>query len=778
MNFKTSQLVSAMLATGLMLTVSPPVIAAEAILEEVFVTAQKREQSLNDIGVSATAFAGDQLKELGVDQPVNLGAMTPGLITVNATSGSTPIFAIRGIGLDDFNANNTSGVGVYTDEIFASSPLYLNGQLFDVERVEVLKGPQGTLYGKNTTGGAINIINHKPTDEPEGYVEAGYSRFQTFEFIGVASGPLGDSVRGRLSVNYVNSNEGWQTDVATGEEYGFQDRFAVRGQVAFDIGDKGEALIRAYYSEDDSKPFSPDSEGIGDALFLPEFNVLNSPEDPSLVKVGLYDVDRTEEGSGVALIVDYGFERFDFKSITAVDKYDRLIHDNYDGSAPALVDTTLNNDLEQWSQEFRLVGNTSGAFSWITGINISHEEVKSLDSVDASFLVTDSVFFGVLDPADVLAQGLDVFAADYTQKTDSWGVYLHTETELNEKLTLIAGARYSNDDRSFNGFSTETFYGEVLPVAYMNESNEEDAVTGKIGLDWLVNDDFLLFGNVATSYKSGTYYAGGGLDATAWSYVNPEDILSFEMGFKWTLLEGSMQLNGSVFKMDYEDRQSLISYVADDYSNFVALLPVVDVTLINIPESTSEGFEFDLNWVPAEGWIIQAGIAYLDSKVTKVPGEAELRGINPDPSVNDDATGDLNFNGIIDDGEIAFVDALAAPMETGTTLSQAPEWSYNAMAAYEFGVGDGLYGRVQGSYSWMDRQFSQLADPNALADAVSGFNAQLSIGADDGVWMATLWGRNIFDEDADTYSFTGFAGRTVYRQMPATYGITLRYQYW
>ncbi len=777
MNFKPSQLVSAIVATGLFLTVSLPVIAAESVLEEVIVTAQKREQSINDIGVSAVAFAGDQLKELGVDQAVDLGAMTPGLITVNATTGSTPIFAIRGIGLDDFNANNTSGVGVYTDEIFASSPLYLNGQLFDVERVEVLKGPQGTLYGKNTTGGAINIINYKPGDVAEAYVEAGYSRYQTFELIGVASGPLSETMRGRLSVNYTKSNKGWQKDVVTGEEYGLQDSFAVRGQLAFDLGDKGEALIRAYYSEDNSKPFSPDSEGIGDALYIPEFNILDSPADPSLVKVGIYDVSRDEDGSGIALFVDYEFEHFNFKSISAIDQYDRLIIDNYDGSAPAITNQTLDNDLEQWSQEFRLIGNTDGAFSWLAGINISHEDVRSLDSNDASFLVTDSVFFGVLDPADIIAEGLDVFGVDYTQKTDSWGVYLHTETEINETLALIAGARFSSDDRSFNGASHEIFFGDSIPIAELNESHKEDAVTGKVGLDWQINDDFLLFGNIATSYKSGAFFAGAGLDASAWSYVDPEDIRSYELGFKWTLLEGSMQLNGSVFRMDYTDRQSLISYVVDDYSNFVALLPVVDVTLINIPKSRSEGFEFDLAWVPAEGWSIQAGLAYLDSKVTKVPGEAELRGIDPDPGANDFATGDLNYNGIIDDGEVAFVDALAAPMETGTILSQAPEWSYNAVVAYEFGIGDGLHGRVQGSYSWLDRQYSTLADPNALSDSVSGFNAQLSIGADDGVWMATLWGRNIFDQDSDTYSFTGFAGRTVYRQMPATYGITLRYRF-
>lgn len=148
---------------------------AQQQIEEVVVTAQKRAQSVNDIGVSASAFGGDDLKKLKVESAVDLGAHTPGLVTTNATSGGTPIFAIRGIGLDDFSPNNNSGVGVYTDEVFASAPALLGGQLFDIERVEVLKGPQGTLYGKNTTGGAINFISNKPTDEFEAYVEADYT---------------------------------------------------------------------------------------------------------------------------------------------------------------------------------------------------------------------------------------------------------------------------------------------------------------------------------------------------------------------------------------------------------------------------------------------------------------------------------------------------------------------------------------------------------------------------------------------------------------------------
>ena len=749
-----------------------------AVIEEVMVTAQKRAQSVNDIGVSASALAGDSLKALGVDQSSDLGAMTPGLVTVNATSGGTPIFAIRGIGLDDYNANNTSGVGVYTDEVFASSPAYLNGQLFDVERIEVLKGPQGTLYGKNTTGGAINFISNKPTDEFEASIEAGYGSHETVELSGVISGPLSDSVRGRLAANYVKAGEGWQEDDATGEEYGKEDKFALRGLLSFDIGDNGDALLRTYYSQDNSVSESPHNEGAAEALFLPDFDVLRSPTNPSKVSVGGLDLERDEKGSGIALTVNYDFDAFQFISITSYDKYERVALDNYDGHAASTMELGLDEDLEQWAQEFRFVSNSDGPFTWVAGANISYEEVVENEAFfDDSFLITDSVFDGILYPGDGEAFGLDRFTASYTQETDSYGAYLHTETELNEEFKLIAGVRYSNDDRSFDAVGTEVFFGDVIPVAAQNESNREDAVTGKLGLDWQANDNLLIFTNVATSYKSGAYYGAPIVDSDAWAYLDPEDILSYELGFKLSLLDGSMQLNGSIFKMEYKDRQSLITFIADDFSNYVTAAPTIDTTMINVPESETQGFELDMEWLPTDQLSLRLGVAYLDGEVTKSPGAAELRGINADPSVNDNATGDADFSGEIDGSEIAFIDAIGEPVAEGTELAQSPEWSYNASALYEMNLSNNLIARFQASYSWVDSQFAQLGDPNAQYGAIKSTNAQVSVGADDERWMVTVWGRNITDEESETYSFSGFAGRTVYRQQPATYGVTFNYQF-
>mgnify|MGYP003630602921 CR=1 FL=1 len=763
---KTNHFFSKSIIALAVLTTLAPIANSEEI-EKIQITAQKRTQNITEVGVTTTAFNGDMLEDLGIDSAVDLGAHTPGLVAVNSTSGSTPIFAIRGIGLDDFSPNNTSGVGVYSDEVFASSPVYLGGQLFDIERVEVLKGPQGTLYGKNTTGGAINFITVKPTDDFEAFIEADYSSYQTVEITTAVGGSLTDTVNGRFSLNCAKSNEGWQKDDSTGEEFGLIDTFAVRGQLGFELGDSGTGLLRVYANNDKSKPLSPDSEGIEDTFGDDSFSVLNSSKDPAKVSVGDLDVSRDESGSGVALTLDYSFESFDVISISSWDQYDRTVVDNYDGSAIATMELIQDDKLEQWSQEIRFISTGSDDFTWVAGANISNEKVDALDLFDDSFFVTDSAFDGTLYPEDINAFGLDRFIADYVQKTDSYGVYLHTETQLNNSWKLIAGVRYSYDERSFNGTATNESFGEVFPVTALNETNDESAITGKIGLDWKVNGDLLVFGNVATSYKSGVYYGGAVIDSNAWSYVEPEDVTSAEIGFKWTLLNGSMQLNGAAFALEYENRQSLLTFVSGEFSDFSGFA-VADTTLANIPESQTSGFELDVNWLPTDEITIQAGIAYLDSKVTKAPTTADLRGINVDPSVNDQAH---------EDG-FGFVDALADELVEGTVLSQAPEWSYNALVAYDMPLENDLFLKFQTSYSYSGIQYAQLADANAQYGSISSLNGLISLTSDNDGWTVSLWARNLLDNDAETYSFTGFAGRTVYRQQPATFGLTFKYDYY
>ncbi|AOS96406.1 Pesticin receptor precursor [Microbulbifer aggregans] len=742
--------------------------AAAAQIEEVSVTAQKREQSVNDIGVSASAMTGDMMESMGVDSAVDLGAHTPGLVTVNATSGGTPVFAIRGIGLDDFSPNNSSGVGIYTDEVFASNPAFLGGQLFDIERVEVLKGPQGTLYGKNTTGGAINFISRKPSSKFEAYVETGLGNFNAQELTGVVGGEISGEVLGRLSLN-MSRADGWQEDVETGREFGGVDRMSGRGQVLFPFAGNGEALAKVYFTSDQSRPVSPQVSGLGEAFGDPSFDALNSSDDPTKVNVGDLDVSRDESGYGASLNLNYGFENFDLISISAVDSYDRQVVDNYGGSAAAILDLYQDNEISQWSQEFRVVSNGDGAMTWVAGVNISEDTVTVTDVFDDSFFVTDSVASTfVLDPADVPVQGWDLLTANYEQVTSSWGAYLHTETAVSDSLNLIAGIRYSADERSFDGVSTnhDALYSFNDVIAVMDETRNESALTGKLGIDWQASDDLLVYANVANSYKGGAFYGAAILDDASWAYVDPEQVVSYEAGFKATLFDASLQLNGAVFSLDYTDRQSLVTIIVDDFSNYLEF-PVADTTLVNVPESTTNGFELDMHWLPTDHLTVMAGVAYLDSEVTRAPSTADMRGIESDASVNDAADGI----------EQPFVDALAAPLPAGAALSQSPEWSYNGLVAYDLPLTDYNL-RLQTSYSYSDEMTAQLADDNALSGPVHSWDAEAALSDTNESWRVSAWIKNIEDSSAETYAFSSFAGRSYYRQAPTTFGLSLRYNFY
>ena len=713
-----------------------------AVIEEVVVTAQKRAQSTQDIGVAVTAFHEDDIKDLNLDNPVDLAVHTPGLSTANATSGGTPIFAIRGIGLDDFNINNSSGVGVYVDEVFASSPMLLGFQLMDIERVEVLKGPQGTLYGKNTTGGAINFVTNKPSDEFEASVTAGYGRWGRLDLDGYVNGSLGDSVNGRLAYSYSKQNEGWQTDIDNGNEFGEQDRFALNGKLSFDAGDATDILLSVHYGVDKSKPISPQNDDsevrANDTLFFDGLfdGLLDVPADSTSVRVGDLDVSRDETGYGGAVTITHDFEAATLLSITSFERYERDVIDNYDGTSAAFLDLDQEGELDQVSQELRLTSAGSSDWTWVLGLGYSEDVIEVSDD----FLLLDSA-------------GVNLTTA-YEQTSTSWGAYWHNEYQLTDMVKLIGGIRYSNDKREFDGgtFSTDgtDFLGTIdaltgSPVSAgdillaQDDSETEQNVSGKLGLDFQFTDDLLVYGSISTSYKAGLFYAGVGTEPGVLDYVEPEEVTAYEIGFKSTLLEGGLQVNGAIYSYEYDDRQSLI-LVEDPVLFLVA-------TLANVPESTITGAEIDFWWKPTDELDIKGGVSYMDTEVDNNLTSADVRGL-----------------------------VLLSDVPKGTELSLAPEWTYNLLATYAWDLTGDLKAKAQVNYSWADNQFAALADANALYGPIRAAGARLSLGSSDGTWEVAIWGKNLEDKVSDTYSFTNnSAARTVYRQMPANYGVTFTY---
>jgi len=718
-----------------------------AVLEEVVVTANKRAQSTQDIGVAVSAFNGNDVNDLNLETPTDLAAQTPGLSTTNGTSGGTPIFAIRGIGLDDFNINNSSGTGVYVDEVFASSPMLLGFQLMDVERVEVLKGPQGTLYGKNTTGGAINFVTNKPDDDFSASVTAGYSRWDSTNLDGHINGALSDKVNGRVAYSYSKQNEGWQTDIDTGREFGQVDKFALTGKLAFDLTDTTSMLVSAHIGEDNSKPLSPqndDSEAraIDTLFFPPEFAVglLDVPADSTSVRAGILDVSRDESGYGGAVTVMHDFENATLLSITGYESYDRDVIDNYDGTSLNFLDLDQSGELEQVSQELRLTSAGDSEYSWIVGLGYSRDEIKVLDN----FLMFDST-------------GANLTTA-YDQTSTSWGLYFHNEYQLTDIVKLIGGIRYSNDKREFEGGTSSTdgtdLFGAIaaLPgstgapmpgdlILEQNSSETDGNVSGKIGLDAQLTDDVLVYASVATSYKAGLFYGGVGTTPGVLDYVEPEEVTAYEAGFKSLLLDGSLQLNGAVYSYEYDDRQSLV--LTDDSVLFLV------ATLANVPESTINGAEMDFKWKPTDNLDIQGGVSYMDTKVKNALTNADVRGLN-----------------------------LLSPVPKGTELSQAPEWSYNLRTAYTWDIANDLTVKTQLTYSWTDTQFAALADANAQYGPIRSLGARLALEPNNGDWEVAIWADNIEDKVSETYSFTNnSAARTVYRQKPNNYGITFTYNF-
>ena len=737
------------------LVIAAPIQAKE--IEEIVVTALKRAESITDIGVTVTAFSGDAIKELGFSKPKDIGAHTPGLETYDTGSSGIPVFAIRGVGLDDFNANNTSGVAVYFDEVNASSALYLNGQMFDLERVEVLKGPQGTLYGRNATGGAINYVAKQPTEEFGGYITGKYSRWDTKEVEAVVNGALTDRINSRLSF-YTAHGDGWKEDIITGEEFADKDIFAGRWLTSFDITDNVNLLINLNASRDHSKPSSPQNIGTDDFfLFLTPPGTLGVPStsDATDVAVGDFDLVREEDGFGVSGKLTIDFEHFTLTSITAYNEYDRLFTENTDGNRLNELHVTYDDETDTFSQELRLSSNPDGAFtwggrvSWIAGLTYSDYEYFGDNFNDTSVFqqvlslllnLQTGGFFPVLPPGTSVRTGGVV-----TQSTESFGVFLHTETDITDRLSLIAGVRYSKDEHDFNVIGTAIdgniplFSVPGQQLFDLDRSNSDDNVSGKIGLDFQLSDDWLLYGSFSTGYKAGVYYGLVAIVEETFDYVEPETVEAWEVGFKGTLLDNSMQLNFSAFLYDYQDRQS----------QAVGNLPTqeVVVTLVNVPESEMKGVELEWRWLPIDGLDLRAGVGYLDAEVTDnslvIPGGGTIR--NPVPN--------------------------------GVELPSSPDWSFSLIGSYTWNIGN--YEVIaQADYSWSDVRSIALGDVKSVVPSRESIGARMSVGPANGKWQLAGWGRNLGDSQPVVNGFTGLlGGETVYRQQPRSYGVELTYNF-
>ncbi|MFC3051969.1 TonB-dependent receptor [Kordiimonas pumila] len=768
---------AALLASASIVAFSALPQAAQAqMFEEIVVTAQKRDQSLSDVGVSVTAFSGESIERLGFTNSVDIVAQVPGLnVGTPVGEGNNPAFTLRGVGLNDFNDNSESPIAIYQDGVYVSALAGMTFQLFDVERVEVLRGPQGTLYGRNATGGLIHFISKKPTDEFEAYARATYGSYNQIKLEGAISGPLSDTVSGRLSFSS-NNHDGYNEN-RIGRDGNEADSKAVRGLLDFKLADNHNLMLKGYYSKADTIAAQYQhvpSDGVSDIYGYSDTDGdthAGAYDRAGALNIEAYGVSGTYEGT---------WGEVDVTNVLSYSKTDKFHQEDTDAGPVSGILPTFQANIRQISEELTFSGGND-KFNWVLGgFFFDTKVVGKLDllvnwyagfanAVDSDPTVFDGLL-GAGTPSlgatadDVLlpAIGYDV---DYTQDTQSISGYGQVEYNLDEKWKVTFGLRYTNEKRHIEylnampaGYLLNDAFGGVLGMqSYMDfrtgannngtgipgldagavgnlNDNDFNNVSGKVGLDYAANDDLLLYVSVSRGFKSGGFNAGF-LDATdglttANVPYDSEKLTSYEAGFKWNSTGGMFRVNGAAFYYDYKDFQAL---------GFSGLSQ-----FITNSDATYKGMELEVGATPAEGLSIQLGASYLDAQVDGV-----------------------------------FIDGVYFP---DVTPVLAPEFTANGLVHYEKPV-TALKGIVGATVSFNHQGSHYFDITNSASSKQKAYtlvDARLSWMSENESVELAAFAKNIFGKDYNVYSFdfTGTAG--FLQEMPGRpkwFGaeLTLRY---
>ena len=704
------------------------------------VTATHRAERLQKIGATISALSGKQVEEQRLRTPSDLSAVTPALSTVNFTADGTSVFAIRGVGLDDFNPNNSSGTAVYIDDIYESSPVFLSGQLFDVKRVEVLEGPQGTLYGRNATGGAVNIVSNTPQDTPGGFLRVGYGRWDTDDVSGAVTGPITSNLSGRLAGTFTHQGEGYQTDISTGSHYGQTKQGALRAMLDYKASPNTTITLQLRYSRDKSVPASwqaDDTDIPGCSVCDVALNT--DTTSASRVKVGNLDLHRDEDTLGGTIGV---LQQMTFADLTGTLGYDnihRINVDNNDGVPAAVYNFFQNENVQQLYAEARLTSNRRlfGITDWIVGASYAYQDFAGHDSSDQS-----TAFIGDFEnPPDLTSTGLSVAQANYHQRPSSFGVFAHTTTWLTSRLRLLLGGRFTDEHASASGVSTETgsddggvlFKGFGSVVATLNQTQPFQNFSYTAGAEYDFNRRTLGYATVATSTKSGAFYLGPAVDPAEWRYVKPERLLAVETGVKTSLFDRRLVMDVSAFYYDYKDRQSSILFISPITQSIVA-------SLVNIPAAEVFGSEASMTVRPVRQFDMTGAVSYLYSEVNRTIDNV--------------------------DGE-----PLVAALPVGTHLAQSPRLTYDVTGHYRQPLPGGARLGVELDWRWSDLEKTTIDDPLGQYGPDMQLNGRISL--TKGPWDISFWGHNLLDTSEITAAVSSFVGQAIYRQRPVSYGLEL-----
>ncbi len=669
----------------------------DLLLEEVIVTSTKRAESIQEVPISIKAFTGEQIESLDMDEIMDLYVRTPNMAFSRA-GGEAQIY-LRGIGTNIFGVGVDPSVAVHQDGVYLARTHMALGQFLDVDRIEILRGPQGTLYGRNTTGGAINIISRGPTEETEGYVSALAGSFSRKEVTAAVGGPISDTVGYRLAARWAE-DDGYTDDLdpAGTNEIDDNDITSVRGTVAFTPSDRFDFTLIADWSDFDS----------GNRTIRPLDN-LGAAQALGSLPLGAFDETRNNlntfhvwETSGVTAILNWQLsDNVELSSITGYRDYESDFLFNTDGTEIDITRSNFKYESDQLTQELRLASTGDGRLQWITGVYyLSEDKFGALGLIRAG---GRPLFAGV--PGST---GSFIIPED--NEGQAWAVFGEVSYDVTDAFRVIAGLRYSSEEKDdvtnvgavfdllgLESPSAPTFFGPPRIA-----SDDWDDVTPKLGLEYDVTENILLYGSLSQGFKSGGYNA---FDRNP--SFEPEEVTSFEIGFKSDSDDGTVRLNGAFFYYDYQDLQ---------VSTFINGLTLTT----NAAEATLFGGEMELAVRPNEALEFSMEVSLLDATYDEF---TDRQGNNPDGSPRV-----LNL--------------------AGNTLPNAPKFKASVGATYTLALANGnaVEFFAQASHQG-DVFFTQFNESVVGQNAFNIVDARISWLLGDGRWSLSAFGKNLGDEE-------------------------------
>jgi iron complex outermembrane receptor protein len=694
-----------------------------SVLEEVIVTAQRREESLQDVPISISVFNADSMRFKQMVGLEEIAERTPNFV-MTSVNPAEPNFYIRGIGTEGLNSNaaGDASVVMFVDGVYVGRAGGSNLDMFDLERVEVLRGPQGTLFGKNAVGGLVHLVTAKPTDELQSRLQVTIGDYDRLDFRGMVTGPLSETVSGKLAFSS-RTRDGFILNETTGNYTHNENIQSVRGALRFVPNDEVEVLITADLAQQDESG-------------RPRTNLCDTSQNDGIRCVGInpdpFIVNAVTDGHldrdvwGIAAEVNWQTGIGMFTSITARREADFDFEDAF-FSNPVTSTTieSINRNVEssnQFTQEFRLA-NTSmdDRLNWVAGFYYLNENVERDEMLDQRFGALAPFLVGVASwPQDV--------------KTKSYALFAQFTYSITDKFNLTVGGRQTWEKKDvvlgaelISGGSPPPYQGDYS----ISASEDWSEFTPKFVLDYFVNDSVMLYGSISSGFKSGGFQGTASTPVVAATPYNPETAWSYEIGGKTQWFDNRLRANFALFSIDHKDLQ-----VSE-------LIPACCIVIGNAASAEIEGFELELVTVPVEGLELSGGYSYLDATFK---------------DFSEGATAD----------------------NTGNTLPRSPENKLNLAAQYEWSLGGLGTARAGIDWSYSDMFFFEASNtPNEVQDSYDIWNARIAFSNSSDNWQLTFWGKNLGDELVKTHSvaFAFYGQELVIYQPPRTYGVTLAWKY-